>query len=196
MLKVLDLVPSYVWALVVAALMVVGVSLNFQIAALKIQVAAANTAVAGAKAETEKVKTQHAQLIAQARNSQIEIERQAREREHELQAKMDSQRKADHAKYVNLAAERDTLRLQFQSLAERFRPSPADSGKRGESPGKTAGIGEAAPGGDQPRVSGPIEDLIDEATRADKIRVALLGCYRAYDDARNQSIDSLSKKKD
>lgn len=168
MTKLLDLIPSWVLALI-AALALLSAGLE------RTQVLAAKVQVQMAKADLEKQRADMATAQAAA---------EKRERDKEAQRAADVQEVATHAQSqidslaADLADSRgvaDSLRAAVDSARRRACPSASASG---------AGTGQ--PGAD------PIGVLADVFTRADqragelaeyadRLRIAGTGCERAYD---------------
>ncbi|HEV6964631.1 MAG TPA: hypothetical protein VK305_04385 [Roseateles sp.] len=100
----------------------------------------------------------------------------ARRKENDLRAAADNTRRKSDEAIAAIARQRDAI---AQRLRNQAKPAAA------QLPGAPAPAGaeEVAPRGDGPELPGPIRAGLDEAARAEVIRVELLGCYEAYDAA-------------
>jgi hypothetical protein len=176
-----EYIPKWVWVALVAVLFATSCKLQYSNAQLETEVNNAATKVAQAEKATADVRADHQALVAKAEadySKQLEAHRRA---EQELQVAMDNQRRKLNETTTALAATRDDLRMRFLSGEARgfTAAAPTSVNERGTAvPGQTTTVSAA------PELSSPIGDLIDEATRADTIRWALIGCYQAYDDAK------------
>lgn len=158
----LNLVPSWVYAIVIAALLALGAGQAVHIAALK-------GSVATERAAHEKTK---AEYTAKA----LAAEHDAREREQDLRSYVEKLKEQKDAQIDSLSADVRDLRKRLSYLPAR----PA-----GDPGAENAGFGQAPSG-----CPGPIlyrdtaEALADEAERADVIRFSLKACYAAWDHAK------------
>ena len=157
----LDLVPGWIWAIVVAVMLALGVTQSMHVGLLKSQLAGERQAHADTKFKYSEA----------ARVAEVE----ARKRESDLQAFADQLRKTKDAQIAALRSDVRALRDSLSNLPTR----PA-----GDPGAATAGFGQAAPG-----CAGPVlyrdtaEALAGEAERADLIRLNLKACYSAWDAA-------------
>lgn len=158
----LNLIPGWVWAIIVASLVALGVTQELRIGAYRIQVAHEQQS--------------HAQTQRQYAEAAAKGEADARKKEKELQDAIDRQRGAKDAEINRLRADVRALRERLSHLPDR----PA-----GDPGAATAGFGQAPV-----NCPGPIlyrdtaEALADEAERADLIRINLQACYAAWEKAR------------
>ena len=103
---------------------------------------------------------------------------QARRTEQELQQAAHQTRKEKDDAIATLTAHRD-------ALLKRLRDAQHAAGTRLPGTAATASTGQAALGDGGSWLPAPLgEQDVDEAHRADVIRLALLACYRQYDAAR------------
>lgn len=176
---VLDGVPGWLWALAVTALIgtnLVGVS---QIAKLEVRLANAKTQVAEERVKTGEVKDEFKQYKLDQAEQRIADEADARKRERDLQAQADKLRSQKDAEINRLRTDVRDLRYGLHTLPTR----PALSG---------AGGAGAAASGDQAagqcgaavlyREDGEL--LVDEAGRAEEIRIEYLNLFDLYQRAR------------
>ena len=158
----LDVVPGWVYALIIAALLALGVTQELRVGAYKIQ-------VASEKQSHADTKRQYAEAAAKGQAD-------ARRKEQDLQSAIDAQRETKNAE-INM------LRADVRNLRERLSHLPARPA--GDPGAATASFGQAPAS-----CPGPIlyldtaEALADEAERADLIRINLKACYFAWDKAR------------
>lgn len=158
----LEIVPGWVWAILVALLLVLGVTQESRIGIYKTKVAAEQKAHADTK-------------LAYA-NAAVAAQASARQKEAELQEFADRLRRTKDA-------EINSLRIDVRNLRERLSNLPTRPA--GDPGTATASFGQAPV-----NCPGPIlyrdtaEALADEAERADLIRIELKACYSAWDKAR------------
>jgi hypothetical protein len=166
----LDFIPKSVLAVLVVCLSVIAVKLQWDKNGLTLVVEKGRVALAEVRAE-------HAQAVAAAATQVAAVTRVLRVKEGALQESMNNERKSTNEMVANIATERDALRVRLAAVAA---TNPTGSGYA------LAPARLAAPvsGGDQPQLSPALTGLVDEAARADTIRVSLLACYVAYDAAR------------
>ena len=122
------------------------------------------------------------------RAAEVLIKRQGEYRQVEtnLTAALTIEREQSNEVSKRFARQRDDLLGQLRDAKAR-----ADAANLPRTTA-TAGPGQAAAGDDGALVPRPVgERDVREAERADNLRVALLGCYRAYDRARTE-IESLT----
>lgn len=150
------------YAIVVALLLAFGVTQELRIGGYKTKVAAEQKA--------------HAETGLKYANAAVAAQREARQKEAELQEFADRLRRTKDA-------EINSLRIDVRNLRERLSNLPT---RPASDPGAaTASFGQAPI-----NCPGPIlyrdtaEALADEAERADLIRIELKACYSAWDKAR------------
>lgn len=159
----LGIVPSWVWALLVTTL-----TATTGIQAVRIS---------GLKADIATEQNAHSNTKLQYADAARKAEAEARQKEADLNEAIAQQRKAKDNEIAS-------LRIAVRNLRDSVSYLPARPS--GDSGAATASFGPAAPGG-----AGPIlyrdtaEALIDEAERADVIRINLKACYAAWDKARH-----------
>jgi hypothetical protein len=170
MMALLDLIPKWVWAALVAALAATSCKLTVDNAGFKLEIEKGKTSIAQLRAE-------HLTAVAEAENAIAAAQAATRKTEQDLQLAMNDQRRKSNETLSALAADRDALRLRLQAA---FAAHTTVAGITAT----IAGIAEAATGSDRAELSPTVRGLVDESYRAEQIRVELLGCYRAYDDAR------------
>ena len=157
-----DLVPGWLWAVALAAVLGLSVTQEVRVAHCKAQ-------LAGEKQAHAETRRQYAEAAAQA-------QAETRKREQDLRDSIDAQRRAKDVEIKRLRADVLDLRERLSNLPAR----PA-----GDSGAKDASFGQAAPG-----CAGPVlyrdtaEALAAEAERGDLIRIELKACYAAWDKAR------------
>jgi 2-methylaconitate cis-trans-isomerase PrpF len=126
------------------------------------------------KLEFETLRAESAQRIADA-------EAAARAAESKLRSSTHQIREKTNAQVRDLAVERDALAQRLRVAEARL---AAASGAVSGSPGAPAD-GASASGGDGAELPAPIGAAdVDEAYRADVIRLNLLACYEQYEQAR------------
>ena len=131
----------------------------------------ASTEVALAHTQAE-----YAQAVAEAAKQTAADQLKARTTETVLQTALTNQQKDTDAKVNDLVLQRDALRVRVQSAGAAHIVYVS-------SPAPTAGIKTPADGNNDAKLPDPTQRLIDEAYRADEIRVNLLQCYADYDRA-------------
>lgn len=167
-----DVVPGWVWALIVAALLATGAAQQMHVATLKAQVHEQKALVANERAKFTGALLELSQAKAAA-------EKDARDREAGLQAAADKLREDKDAQINRLRADVRDLRYGLQYLPSR--PSGIVIGKTPET-SLTGEAGQVCPGPILYRETG--EDLVSEAERADTIRIELIRLYDLYDRVR------------
>ena len=188
MMGIFDLIPRAVWAVLVAVLAATSCKFKWDNAGLTLEIEKGKVAVAN-------VEKQHFAALAAADRAIARANLETRITEQELQKSMDIEREKNHASLKIATAERDALKLRFASF-KMFAGHPTPTG----APSEATHLGEGLGGTDvtefpdankqhpdKPRASGkadPIGDIIDEAFRAETIRLSLISCYRSYDEAR------------
>lgn len=171
MFNPLDFIPKSLLGVLVLALLTTNIYVGFENGKLKIEVSRAATKLAEADAA-------HLQAVATAQSEASATAAKYRAKEQALQVALDTQRKSSNETIAQLASQRDTLKLWLASA------NPTDS-TRASSATSVARVAAATTRGDVTLVPSEVGSLIDEAFRADQIRVELLGCYAAYDNARS-----------
>lgn len=127
--------------------------------------------------ELARTREEHANAVAVAAERSIEVAKGFRKKERGMQVAMDTQREKTDETVTALAAQRDALKLRLQSV------TASDTSGYGLAPA-VASLKEATAGDHFALIPDEVGVLVDEAFRADQIRVELLGCYSAYDTAR------------
>jgi len=162
MLAILDLVPKWLLAALLAAAAATSCKFKYEADGLTIEVQKA--AVAAAKQAAKQAEEYAA------------LQTLARETEQGLQTAMnDNQRMRDEqVKAVRVAA---------SGIRDRLREQPTPQTSSGTAP-KFARIEGFAEGSHGAELRTEAEPLVGEAERADTIRLDLLSCYAAYESAR------------
>ncbi len=162
LMKIFDVLPGWVYGLIIATLLTIsGVQL--------IHVAALKAELAQSKSEFDRMTSEY---IGKA----LESERVARDKEQQLRGFTDKLREQTDAQINSLTADVTALRKRLSYLPTRPAGDPGSA---------NASFGQAAKG-----CAGPIlyrdtaEALADEAQRADVIRINLGACYDAWDRAK------------
>ena len=168
----LDFVPKSAMAVFIVVLMATTVKLHWDKNGLVIDIEKGKTTIA-------QLKEQHATTVAVAAVDLAVANQQHRIKEQSLQVAFDAERAKANATRINIATERDALRVRLSNAADTTNPTFRLSGPAAASFGQTAG------GSDQPQLSSTVGGLVDEAARAEEIREGLLSCYRQYDRARD-----------
>jgi len=177
-----SLIPKWVLAALVVALSATSCKLTWDKNGLALEIEKGKTTIA-------ELKTGHAEVLKTAalnHAAEVEVERA---KEQALQVALDTQRKKTNENLAQLASVRDALRVRMASETKTI------SGIVTASKGSHSAVAVAAA---SPRVSDGakfssepdpvIDGLISEAYRADQIRLELLGCYKAYEDARASTL--------
>lgn len=164
----LDLIPKGALGAVILVLLTTNVTCAYKKGQLEIEVSRAATKIA-------EIRRENTEALLTAQKAHDTVAQKYRAKEQALQAAMDTQRKTTDETITALAAQRDALRLRLQTAAP---DTPVYTGAPSDSSFKAA-----TTGGDFTLVHSEVGRLIDEAYRADQIRVELLGCYAAYDNA-------------
>jgi len=183
MLTFLNLVPKWVYLAIIAVLIATSCTFKIKNTELELDLANANTKVAVAEKETARVREEHLQLVAESTLNTQRLEQTYRDKERELYEVVEAQRKKAHENTIAIKSQRDSLRLQFSDLQARFASVKAGTSDPAQ-PATHPSNRQASTGGTATEFSNPIGDLIEEATRADTIRQALIGCYDTYDRVR------------
>jgi hypothetical protein len=165
----LDFVPRIVLVAIAVALGALSFWLYLDNSHLKVVAADANTVAANCAAD-------HERLVAKAAQDRVDQLAMFRDTEHALQTQMDNQRKALNAKISATDSAAAALKLR---LAEAHIALP-NTGGNGQSATPST-TGQTAAGSNNPVLPDPVGGLVDEARRAELIRLNLLACYSAYD---------------
>lgn len=169
LLALLDVVPSWVWAALLAVCLATGVAQQLRIAGLKVD-------VAHQKAQTAAEQGAHAQTRAQYATALAQAQAEARGQEQKLRESMDSLQRSKDREIAKLGADVRDLRGRLSDLPTRPAGSPGAA---------TAAFDPPAQGSDGPILyRDTAQALADEAGRADRIRIELMACYDAWDKAR------------
>lgn len=161
MLKIFDLVPSWVYAAAIAALLVVAGLQRIETANLEVRLATA-------KKEISEQRESYQAVL----NAEIE---KSRAKERTLNDKIAKTQEAKNAEINTLRTDVRDLRGRLSYLSTRPTSTPG---------GEAATFAQAPAG-----CPGPVlyrdtaEALADEAERADLIRIELRACYRQWDQA-------------
>lgn len=166
----LDFIPKTVLAALAISLAVACGYLQFNNFALKAEVAKAHSESAQREARYEAAAATAAKMTASTISHYRTLE-------SELRIALDQQKENSDAQIKSLAAQRDALRLRFAQVQTR---TPATGDSAGSPASNFAKVAEPR---DLTLLSWQVGLLIDEAYRADEIRVNLLTCYAAYDSA-------------
>jgi len=181
MLAILDLIPKWVLLAIIAALGVSSCTLGVKNIGLQAQVAIAEKEAADTNA-------QHATQVADAAKAVAQNIAFSRTKELILQQTMDKERQDTNEKITLISRDRDAIKLRLIQYVEKTRGDTS-----GPSLPPHTRFGQTANNDNGPRIPAPstgasdaIGGLIDEAARADEIRVAYLGCVRSYDAVAHQ----------
>ena len=166
----LDFVPKTVLGVGLMFLLTTNLYFGLENGKLKIEVSRKATALAEAKQE-------HAQQVAQAQTTLASTSAKYRKSEQYLQAKLNSERKITDEKVAMATTERDALKLRLSQGGALFASSVSGSAA-------APGVKAVAVRGPEPEFPVPVGELVDEAFRADQIRLELIGCYKVYEAAR------------
>ena len=171
---ILDAIPGWLWALVCAGMLAFGVTQSVRLSDARVELADNRVVSQALRADIEK-------LMGDAATQRAMDENAARNRERELINFYAEQEKAKDEQIDRLRSDVRTLRAGLQQLP-----------KRSATPEPNGSAGNPAAANQAPAVQcdGPIlyqEDgglLVDEAERAETIRLELLNLYELYDKAR------------
>jgi hypothetical protein len=170
MIALFDLIPKWVWAALVAALTATSCKLTIDNAGFRLEIEKGKTEIA-------QVRGEHLAAVTKATEQAAAIQAAARKTEQDLQTAMNEHRRKTNENLATLTSERDSLRVRLQTELAAHPPFTY------EAPA-APGAGEATTGDHGAILPDPFGSLVEEAYRADQIRLELRGCYRAYDDAR------------
>jgi len=173
-MKILELVPRWVLAALVAVMVVIGFVQTLTISDLRVSLADNKVVSEALRADIEK-------LQADAAKQRAIDEAAARKRERELVQFYDQQEKAKDEQIDRLRADVRNLRSGLQHLPARPSATGQDVGARDQAAAAQATAQQC----DKPvlyREDGSL--LVDEAERAETIRLELLRVYELYDKAR------------
>lgn len=168
----LDFVPKWVLAAIAALATVACVAMGFAIKGLELQ-------VANLKLDVASIALEHSEAVIDAQARETRLAAEFRAKEQAMQDAQDKRRKVTDATITDLARERDALKLRLLQEATSTTDSPYNPGA---SP--NPGLKGTLSGKDYTLVPWQTEFLIDEAFRADEIRVELLACYASYNLAK------------
>lgn len=167
MTAIFALIPRWVYAALVATLAATSCKLTVDLGAVKL--------------ELEKAKVAYEQERAEAAIKLAQEQQRYREADQAIQKTATAIREETHAQILAANAVADDLRRRL-----RVASANAATAALVSSATQVAATEQAGAGSDKPLVPAPIgEQDVDEAERADLIRVELLGCYRQYDAARS-----------
>ena len=177
MLKLLNLVPKWVWVALVAALSATSCKLKVDKDGLSIEIEKARTAMAVMEADFAAARVQAAERFA-------EVVDEYRAKERALQAQAEAIRRESDAQVAVARRSADALRERLRVAARVDTPDTAAGSAR---PAQAARPEPFAPGTVGALLRDEAPDaarlLVDEAERADAIRIDLLACYARYDAA-------------
>jgi hypothetical protein len=177
-LTLLNLIPRSLMAVVIAVLAATSCTLKYKNGEWELEVTKSKLALSQA---TEA----HAVIVAKAEATSKLYAEDARSKEQRLVEVAANERKLKHENSTLLAAQRDAIRVRLSEAALSLNPGLTAKAATAST------FGQAANRSDLPELSGasgeashPISELLDEAERADQIRLGLLSCYKMYDEAR------------
>lgn len=166
----LELIPRPLLVAVIAALFVTnGVTAYRGVAA--------TTAAAKSATDLADLKTAYSRANSDAQIALSAKAAEYRDREQKLHDVATTERKIYEKKLTAATATADALRLRLVDTAFGTVHTPTAA-----EVATAASDGAAPGGGDGAELRRPF-GLVDEALRAEKVRLGLLGCYRQYDEA-------------
>jgi hypothetical protein len=168
----LDFIPKIA---LVAALVALGVFAGWQY----MDATNAKLIAKDALIQEEQIRNDNAKMVLLAQQAQIAAQDKARAAEYELQTRVTEQQRITNEKVSALTDAANALKLRL-AKARTIAAYPA-SPSSAPAPAADAAV---ASGGDQPVLSPTVGGLVDEARRAELIRLNLLNCYDQYDAAR------------
>jgi hypothetical protein len=178
-----EAIPKWVWVAIVAVLSATSCKLHYSNGQLEIEVHKAATKVAEAQGETQKLKTDYA-LSLKSQSEAFAVATEAtRKKEQDLQLALNVERKKTNEAVYALAGESDAVRVR---LLKDWGVKVAGAAPKVASVSATPGTPETTALNYVPELPPAIGELVEEAKRADVIRLELLGCYRSYDEAREK----------
>lgn len=168
----LDFIPKTVLAAAIAGLLVTSGFGAFKNSRLSAEMARSSQELAEFKSARTR-ELLDAQIALSAKAAEY------RDRERKLHDVATTERKTYEKKLTAAIATADALRLRLVDTPFGALHAPAaDEATTATSDGAAPG------GGDGAELRRPF-GLVDEALRAEKVRLGLLGCYRQYDEAAN-----------
>lgn len=175
----LDAIPGWVWALACASLLAVNMGQLSRNTALQLDLKTEQVARQEQVTKTAELQSTFEAYKREQADQRAEDEATARKRERDLQAKADQLKEKKDAEINRLRADVRELRYGLHNLPAR----PAV--KAGGGAGSAAGS-EEAPGQCGPAVlyREDGEFLVDEAERAEEIRIEYLNLFDLYQRAR------------
>jgi hypothetical protein len=166
----LELIPRPLLVAVIAALFVTnGVTAYRGVAA--------TTAAAKSATDLADLKTAYSRAISDAQIALSAKAAEYRDRERKLHDVAAAERKTYEKKLTASIATADALRLRLVDT-----PFGALHAPTADEAATATGANTAAGDSDGAELRRPF-GLVDEALRAEKVRLGLLGCYRQYDEA-------------
>lgn len=171
----LDIVPGWMYAIGIAALLALGAGQAMHVSSLKGQ-------VAKAKQATAQVKTEFAEFRAAAEKQRAEDEAAERKREQDLQAQADQLRSTKNAEINRLRADVRDLRYGLQHLPVRLSAGTPSGGASAAAESRAPG--QVCDGGFIHRETA--SDLVAESERAETIRIHYLELIDLYERAQQQ----------
>lgn len=175
MSKLLEIIPRWAWLMLVACLAFACWRLDARGDAAQLELERTRVTLADTKA-------QHAGERESAARRLVRIVDSFREAESHLAAMAAATKKAADDEVHTARADARSLRQRL--LAAETALKHATAGGSAETPGAT-GNGAFARGSVGALIPGQAVELVGEAERAERIRIALMGCYRQYDEARD-----------
>lgn len=170
----LDIVPGWMYAIGIAALLALGAGQAMHVSSLKGD-------VAKAKQATAQVKTEFAEYRAAAETQRAEDETTQRKREQDLQAQADKLRSVKNAEINRLRADVRDLRYGLQHLPVRLSAGTPSGGA--SAPSQGGAPGQVCDRGVIYRETAA--DLAAESERAETIRLHYLELIDLYERAQD-----------
>ncbi len=175
----LDMVPGWIWALVCAGLLATNAASLSQNTKLQLAVKHEKALVADQKTKTAELQSEFDTYKRKQAEQRADDEAAARKRERDLQAAADNMRSQKDAEIKRLRADVRDLRYGLHTLPARPALSGAGGAGAAASSDQAAGQCGAAI---LYREDGEL--LVDEAGRAEEIRIEYLNLFDLYQRAR------------
>lgn len=169
------LIPTWVWAAIIAALVAV---IGIQYAANQVTVAGKNTHIAQLEKNLADKVTETQKLRADQEQDRAAREAAARQKEQTAQAQAEQARKTTNAQIARLNSDLARAKRMLRDAAAQARAAAAPGG---ELPAPAGPGPSGDPAGELPRQDG--DDPLDLAASAELVRIGLKACYAAYDRA-------------
>ena len=167
----LDFIPKSLMGIAILVLMTTNFSCAMKNGQLELEVSRKATQLAQAQLD-------HATAAVDAQKAYNATATAYRKKEQALQTAMNQTKEKSDAQVAAVTAQYDAMRVRYTMSASAYSP-----GYRAAA--AVASIAEAPRPDSGTFVSGEVGLLVDEAFRADQIRIALGECYKAYDDAQS-----------